>query len=281
MYSYPINYNEPLFRPPAEAFSSIIQITLGCSWNRCAFCEMYSSKKFRIREFNKIQTDIRTLAAAEGHSKKIFLADGNAFVLKADRLLQIINELKTHYKRIQRISSYALPKDILNKTSSELIALREAGLKLLYIGIESGDDEVLTMMNKGESYNSTLEGISKAHEAGFDTSVMVLNGLGGKHYSQQHAINSAKLINQISPKFLSTLTLSTPYGKAHFENKLDGKYSFQTERELAEELKLFIENITIDNAIFRSDHVSNQVVLKGVLSKDKQKLIDTIKQYLP
>ena len=280
MYPYPIKYNEPLFRPPAEAYSSIIQATLGCSWNQCAFCEMYTSKNFRIRKIEDIQADIKALATPERHSKKIFLADGNAFVLKADKLLRIINEINIHYGKIQRISSYALPKDISSKTTAELIAIRKAGLKLLYIGIESGDNEVLKLVNKGESYNSTFDGIAKAHEAGFDTSVMVLNGLGGRQYSQQHAINSAKLINQISPKFLSTLSLSMPYGQAHFEENFGGKYILQTELEIAEELKLFIENINIENAIFRSDHISNNVVLKGVLSKDKQKLIDTIKRYL-
>lgn len=278
MFFSPVKYNEPVFRPPAEANSSIIQATIGCSWNKCSFCEMYSSKSFRLRKLEEIHADIKALAAFNPNTRKIFLADGNAFVLKSNKLLEIISKIKLHYNRIQRISAYALPKDILSKTPSELIKLRHEGLKLLYIGIESGDDELLSYVNKGETYNTTLEGIKKAHEAGIDTSVMVLTGLGGRLYSRQHAINSAKIINLTNPKYLSTLTLSLPYGQPHFESKFKGEYIQQTENELAHELKVFIENLDVNNCIFRSDHVSNNIVLKGVLGKDKEMLLRQIEQ---
>lgn len=280
MFFSSINYDQPVFRPPGESLSSILQVTLGCSWNRCAFCEMYSSKQFHIRKFEDIRSDIRILAAAEGNAKKVFLADGNAFVLKTDKLLRIIKEINGHYKRVNRISSYALPTDIINKSKTELSELRQAGLKLLYIGIETGDDDLLRRINKSETYESTYQGINKAHEAGIDTSVMILTGLGGENYSRQHAINSAKLVNLLNPKFLSTLSLSLPLGQAHFEKKFNGTFIHQTKTELAEELKLFIENLTVESTIFRSDHVSNNIVLKGVLSKDKRKLIETIDKNL-
>jgi len=276
MFQRPIKYDEPVFRPPAEANSAIIQATLGCSWNKCAFCEMYTSKTFRVRKFADLQTDIKELAKYYQGVKKVFLADGNAFVLSANNLIPILQEINTTFGKLQRISSYALPKDILNKSSEELKELRNLGIKLLYIGIESGDDELLKLIHKSETCNSTIDGILKAQDAGIDVSVMVLNGLGGKKYSEQHALNSAKLISLTKPKFLSSLTLSFPFGQNHYKGKFNGEYIPQTIVELAKELRLLIENTDTNGTIFRSDHVSNNLVLKGILSKDKEELINTI-----
>lgn len=278
MFLNPITYHEPVFRPPGEANSVIIQATLGCTWNKCAFCEMYTSKNFKVRRQDEVLQEIEQLEKYYVGAKKIFLADGNAFVLSTHKLLPILKHINTCFGRIQRVSAYALPSDILNKSLDELKELKANGLKLLYIGIESGDDELLKLINKSETYNSTVNGILKAHEAGIDTSVMILNGLGGKNYSTQHALNSAKIINAINPKFLSTLTLSLPYGEQHFKNKFKGEYIQQSVPELFAELKLFIENIDAKNVIYRSDHVSNNLVLKGILSKDKAKLVSSIEK---
>lgn len=267
------SYNEPLFRPPAEAYSAIIQATLGCSWNSCAFCEMYTSKKFKIRKIDDLKPEIETLSKVYSGVKKVFLADGNAFVLSASHLLPILEEINRCFGKIQRVSSYALPKDILGKSESELKALRDLGLKLLYVGIETGDDELLQLINKGETYSSTVDGILKAQNAGIDTSIMILNGLGGRKYSQQHAINSAKIINRINPKYLSTLTLSFPFGEQHFENRFNGEYIPLTIVELFEELKTFLSLTDLNNVIYRSNHVSNNLNLQGTLSKDKENLI--------
>ena len=271
-----IKYNEPVFRPPAEAGSVILQATIGCSWNRCAFCEMYTSKKFKVRKIDDLKPEIEILSKINKGVKRVFLADGNAFVLSANNLIPILTEINRQFGKIQRISSYALPKDILNKSESELQGLKSLGLKLLYIGIETGDNELLKLLNKGETYNSTIDGILKAHEAGIDTSIMIINGLGGKKYSIQHAVNSATIINRINPKYLSTLTLSLPYGLEHFQNRFNGKYFPLTITELFKELKTFITHTELDSVIYRSDHISNKLVLKGILSKDKEKLIDSI-----
>jgi len=269
-------YNEPVFRPPAESNSAIIQATLGCSWNRCAFCEMYTSKKFKVRKIDELKPEIETLSKIYAGVKKVFLADGNAFVLSANNLIPIFAEINKQFGNLQRISSYALPKDILSKTENELKNLRELGLKLLYIGIETGDDELLTLINKGETFNSTLEGILKAQNAGIDTSIMIINGLGGKKYSDQHAQNSAKIINKVNPKYLSTLTLSLPYGLNHFQNKFVGEYIPLAVVELFEELRTFISLTELNNVIYRSNHVSNNLILRGILSKDKEGLIEQI-----
>lgn len=276
MLFIPIQYNEPVFRPPGEAQSAILQVTIGCSWNKCAFCEMYTSKKFSVRPFEQIKSDIGKLARIYSGSRKAFLADGNALVLSASKLVPILEEINSQFGKIQRISSYALPKDIIAKSGDELIQLRNLGLKLFYIGIETGDDELLQIINKGETFQSTVEGIKKAHSAGIETSIMIINGLGGKKYSHQHAVRSAEIINQINPKLLSTLTLSMPFGVDHFKNKFAGDYQQQSVKELFEELKLFIENLNVNNVIYRSDHVSNNLILKGVLSKDKDLLLNQI-----
>lgn len=274
----PIRYEEPVFRPPAEAYSAIIQATIGCSWNKCAFCEMYTTKEFRAKTFSEIQKDIKNLSSAYGPQvKKVFLADGDAFILSASRMIQILDEVNENFTRLARVSAYALPKNILQKTDEELLMIREKGLKLLYIGIESGDDELLNFLNKGENFETTYEGISKAHKAGFDTSIMIINGLGGKRYSEQHALNSARIINKLNPKFLSTLTLSFPFGPEHFKKRISFDYRQQSVVELLEELYLFIDNLDVSNVIFRSNHVSNNLALKGTLSKDKEKVLIDIK----
>ncbi len=272
----PIQYDEPVFRPPAEAYSAIIQATIGCSWNKCAFCEMYTSKKFRIKPFDEIKNDIKILGQAYPNARKLFLGDGDAFVLSADKLLPILKEINNNFTNPARISSYALPKNIINKTDEELKKLQGNGLKLLYIGIETGDDELLSFYNKGETHESTVQGIERAHNAGIDTSIMIINGLGGKKYSEQHALNSAKIINKLNPKFLSTLTLSFPFGPEHFGQRINFDFERQTVVEHLQELQFFLKNLDVKNVIFRSNHASNSLALKGNLSKDKEKVLSEI-----
>ncbi len=278
---YPgFSYHEPLFRPPAEAYSAILQVTIGCSWNRCAFCEMYTSKKFRVKEFDILKQEIKILHRIYNGTRKVFLADGDAFVLSANKLLPILHEINQEFGKLQRISCYALPKNILSKSKEELIALKEAGLNLLYIGIESGNDELLKRINKGETAESIVEGINRAQEAGINASVMILNGLGGKIFSEAHAIDSARIVNAIQPKYLSVLTLSLPFGQEHYKNKFEGNYEQQSLLELAKELQIFIEPLELQASIFRSNHVSNHLVLEGTLGKDKLKILEQIENAL-
>ena len=162
---FPIVYNEPLFRPPGEAYSVIFQVTIGCSWNKCAFCEMYTSKQFRVRPFEDVLTEIKQMASFYPEARKIFLGDGNAMVLSAGKLIPILNELNNHFPKLRQISCYALPKEILSKTEDELEELRKRKLSLLYIGLESGDNEILEIINKGETQQTSIEGILKAKDA--------------------------------------------------------------------------------------------------------------------
>lgn len=271
-----IEYNEPVFRPPSEANSLILQPTIGCSWNKCAFCEMYTSKQFKSRPIDDIILELREIAIFQKAIKKVFLADGNPLCLSTTKLLKLLTAIKENLPEVRRISSYALPSDILRKSDEELKELYEAGLKLLYVGIESGDDELLMLINKGETFKSTVVGLTKAQKAGFQNSVMIINGLGGTFYSSGHAVNTAKVLNEIQPYFVSTLVLSFPYGIEHFRKRFKGEYSEMQIKDLMIEMKILLENLNLKSSIFRSDHASNYLVLKGILEKDKVRLINEL-----
>jgi len=274
--SFPIEYSEPLFRPPSEADSLILQITNGCTWNKCSFCEMYSTKKFSVKKEEDIFKEIEEVSELIPDIRKIFLADGNPMVLATEKLKRILDKISKTFPKVRRVTTYALPRDIISKTPEELKLLQESGLKMIYVGIESGDDEVLKFINKGETYNSTVEGLLKAKEAGIKLSVIILEGVGGLKYSEQHAINSAKILNAIQPEFASVLVLSFPYGIEHYKQKFLGNYIPMTISNLLKEMRIFVENIQLQNTIFRSNHASNYLVLNGILNRDKLLFLDKI-----
>lgn len=273
---FPIAYDEPLFRPPSEARSLILQITLGCSWNKCSFCEMYTSKNFKPRKEEEIFKDIDAFTPYAHQIRKVFLADGDPLVLSTPRLLRILEKIKRTFPNLQRISTYASPTNLNNKSPEELKELQSAGLTLLYVGIESGDDEVLHCIQKGETFSSTVTGINKATAASMYSSVMIINGVGGKELTKQHAINSAKILNETQPKFASTLVLTAHKGMPHFKERYQGRFTQLNQQELFLEMQNFIQNLELKETIFRSDHASNNLVLKGILGRDKQVFLDKI-----
>lgn len=274
--NFPISYNEPLFRPPSEGRSLILQVTLGCSNNNCAFCDMYKSKSFKARKFEEIKQEIQEVAKLNHGFQKVFLADGDAFVLSTKKLLEICNEINFNFPKVRRISSYALPSNINKKSIEELKQLKNAGIEMLYIGLESGDNNVLEMVSKNETYQSSKDALLKLKKVGIKASVMILTGLGGNKYSQQHAINSAKLLNETNPEYVSTLVLSFPYGIEKYIKLFKGDFEEMKTIDLLIELKIFMENLNLNNSIFRSDHASNYLILKGILNKDKQKFLQQI-----
>jgi radical SAM superfamily enzyme YgiQ (UPF0313 family) len=276
MNHFPIKYNEPLFRPPSEADSLILQVTYGCTWNRCSFCEMYTSKTFTAKTEEDILREIQSVAAIHPDVRKVFLADGNPMALSAKRLLKILSAIKQSFPKVRRVSTYALPRDILAKTKEELKELKEAGLNLVYVGIESGDDEVLQMMDKGETFSSIKTGLLLAKEAGIKLSVIILEGVGGLKYSEQHALNSAKILNEIQPEFASVLVLSFPFGIERYIQRFQGEYIPMDIPALLNEMKIFISNIDLNGTIFRSNHASNYLVLNGILSRDKELFLEKI-----
>jgi len=237
---------------------------------------MYALKKFAVRPEEEVFSEIDKMAEFFPGTRKVFLADGNAVVLGTTKLLKILQYLKLKFPFLNRISSYAIPKDLKNETIEELMALQEAGLKLIYVGVETGDDQLLKLLNKGETVASTSSSMNKIKEAGIKCSVMIINGLGGRKFSRQHASNSAKVINQIQPEYLSTLVLSFPFGVGHFRTKFGGEFVEMNILDLLEEQKLFISNLALKETVFRSDHASNYLVLKGILNRDQNILLNKL-----
>lgn len=274
----PLHYIEPLYRPPSEARSLILQVTNGCSWNHCTFCEMYTQpqKSFRPKAQQEIERELEHVAAAGQPVRRVFLADGDAMTLSFRRLRLIMDSINRHLPGVQRVSSYCLPRNIRRKSVDELAELREMGLTLFYVGCESGDDLVLERVSKGETYDSSRDALSKIKAAGARSSIMILNGLGGKRYSEQHARNSARLMNDAQPDYLSTLVVSFPLGMERFLAGFAGEFQPLEQADLFQEMRWLLEDLELENTIFRSDHASNYLVLKGTLGRDKQKLLDTV-----
>ena len=268
-------YVEPLYRPPSEARSLIVQVTNGCSWNRCTFCEMYTQpqKAFRAKPQADIEAELAAVAREGYAPRRVFLADGDAMVLSHRRLRDILGAVRRHLPATQRVSSYCLPRNVRRKSVEELAELRELGLGLVYVGCESGDDTVLERVSKGETFESSLAALEKLHAAGIDTSVMILNGLGGRRYSRQHAERSAELMNAAQPAYLSTLVVSFPLGPKRFEAGFRGEFEPLDQRGLFEEMRRMLERLELRNTVFRSDHASNYLVLKGVLGRDRERLL--------
>ena len=271
-------YIEPVFRPPSEAQSLILPVTNGCSWNECTFCEMYTQPQKKFRPFPQEEIEAFLQRAAGQYSiKRVFLADGDAMVLSTKRLLAILEAIRRYLPSVDRVSSYCLPSNVKNKSVDELKELHDAGLKMAYIGCESGDDEVLRLVNKSETFASSLACLQKLGDAGIKRSVMILNGLGGKKLSPQHALNSARLMNAAPPEFLSTLVVSFPLGMQRFQNRF-ADFEILTQQELFLELQYLISELDLPNTVFRSDHASNYLVLKGRLGRDKPRLLAEIQQ---
>jgi len=277
-----IAYVEPVFRPPSEAYSLILQVTNGCSWNQCTFCEMYTQpqKKFRFKPQEQIEAELVAAVASGMPVRRIFLADGDAMSLSFRRLKLIMQSINRHLPGVQRVSSYCLPRNLKNKTVDELAELNGMGLSLFYVGCESGDDLVLQRVNKGESFATSLAALRKIKAAGAKSTVMILNGMGGTKYSKQHAVNSARLMNAAQPEYLSTLVVSFPAGEERYQRGFGGEFEALDQPGLFQEMRWLLENLELDNTIFRSDHASNYLVLKGVLGKDKARLLQTVRAAL-
>lgn len=275
--SFPVSYTEPVFRPPSEAHSLILPVTNGCSWNQCTFCEMYTDeqKKFRARDEKQVLEEIRR-SGEQLIVQRVFLADGDAMVLPTRRLLTILEAIREHMPTVERVTSYCLPRNLKRKSVEELRELREAGLAMLYVGAESGDDQVLERVNKGETHESTEQALTKAGDAGILRSVMILNGLGGKSLSEQHARNSARLMNATQPEFVSTLVVSFPQGMERYRDRFPD-FEPLDQQSLFLELQQFIQELDLRDSVFRSDHASNALVLKGTLGADKERILEQVK----
>ena len=275
-----MQYYGNVFRPPSEARSLIIQATVGCTHNKCSFCYMYKDDNFIIRPLEDIKKDLIEMSQYGSYWRRIFLADGDALVLKTSDLLEILKTIKQYYPNIERVSSYATAGDINRKSIEELKALRDAGLEMLYIGFESGDDEILRKINKGLTYKDYVSAMAKCKEVGFKTSITIIAGLGGVELMEQNAKGTAKIISETKPDYVSYLTMRIYKNTPLYLDYINGKFNMPNAEEILQEMKIFLENVDSEGTIFRSNHASNYVLLAGTLNEDKKGLIEAIDKTL-
>lgn len=233
-------------------------------------------KRFSVKPEEDVKKEIEWFSRHYDGIQRVFLADGDVVALSTRRLLNILNTIREYLPEVTRVASYCSPRNVANKSDEELKTLFDAGLKQVYVGAESGDDFVLESINKGETHQSTVEALNRLGDAGIKRSVMIINGVGGTKFSEQHALNSALLANETQPEFLATLVLNLPNGEARFQQGYNGQFIKMTQHERFREIRQFVGALELKSTIFRSDHASNQLVLKGTLGKDKQRLLDLI-----
>lgn len=274
-----MEYEGIVYRPPSEAQSLIIQATIGCAHNTCLFCAMYRGKQFRVRAMEEIKADIAEGARLYGrYVDRVFLADGDALAMPTDQMVEILSFVRQRLPHLRQISSYATAQDLLAKSPQELEAIREAGLDLLYIGAESGDDQVLHSMAKGVTSQQLAEAGVKAHQAGFRTSVTLISGLGSRERLVQHATESARLISAMKPEFLGFLTLMVEEGAPLTKLVRQGKFQLLEPDEVMKEMELFLRAVDSQGTVFRANHASNYVNLRGTLNQDRETLLAAIAQ---
>jgi radical SAM superfamily enzyme YgiQ (UPF0313 family) len=282
LFGYSNHLEPPVYRPPSEARSLILQATLGCSHNQCTFCASYRTKQFHAKPFETFRAEVEQLARKQGYRpRRIFIADGDAFVLKSERLKRILNLLYTEFPTLERVSIYASALNVKQKTDAELQEIHEAGLNLIYIGLESGDDEVLAHVRKGVNNQEHIDTCLRLKKAGFVLSPIIILGLGGKDRTSEHAQNTAATINEINPPFLAALTLMlVPGTELHNEAK-QGKFHPLDPLETLQELNILLKELSnLSNCIFRTNHASNYLPLRGILSRDQNNLLQTIDRVL-
>ena len=282
-----MRYAGNVFRPPSEAESLLLQVTIGCSHNRCGFCAMYRDKEFRVRKLEHVLEDIRTAREHCGPDvRRAFLCDGDAMVLPTDHLLKVLGALEEAFPELQRVGIYANARDILKKPDEELRELFRHKLSIFYIGLESGSDRILAWIEKGATAAEMVAAVQKAQAAGMKASVIYLLGLGGRKLWRENAIESARAVSQMNPSYLSALTVTvipgTPLAAARDMTELSDnsdrvpsrtRFELPSPEEFALELKLFLEHVDVKATVFRSNHASNYVPLAGRLPKDKARLI--------
>lgn len=275
-----MRYEGTVYRPPSEASSLIIQLTIGCARNTCTFCAMYKDKNFRVRDLQEVVEDLEMARKYYARIKvrRIFLADGDALIVKTADLLYILGKCKEYFPEVERISVYGAPKDIIHKTPEELKQLKEAGLDMVYMGLESGDDEVLKEVKKGVTSAEMIEAGQKVRAAGMILSMTIISGLGGKKRMREHALNSARVISAIKPEFVGFLTLLLEPGTPMYEQYREGKLDLLSPEEVLDETQLFIENVDAEGTVFRANHASNYIPLAGTLNAEKQKILEQIKR---
>ncbi|MFL6496936.1 MAG: radical SAM protein [Nitrososphaera sp.] len=273
-------YDYPLYRPPSEAGSTIFQVTLGCSFNKCSFCNMYRTKEYVERPWEEIKSEIDMVVKFYPDTRRIFLADGDALNLPKDRMVEILQYLKQNFPRLERISCYAMPKNILQKGDQELAELRAAGLQMMYIGIESGNDIVLKKVTKGATYKTILQACQRVRAHNYVMSCMVILGLGGKTYTREHIADTAQILSESSPDYVGALTLHLEEGIYNeFMSKFSEQFIPLDDLDVLDELEALIYGFQPSRqVIFRANHASNVYSIGGTMPQDREKLLTLIRK---
>ncbi len=278
---FPVKYEGDIYRPPSEAGSLILQATIGCSHNRCTFCAMYKQKRYRERELDELKQEIAAAGQTWPGTRRVFLADGNALAMESGRLCSALQALNEAFPLLERVSLYANPQDLLHKESSELAKMRRLKLEMIYLGIESGSNAVLRSVNKGATPEEIARGAARVKEAGIPLSVTVINGLAGLEGWEQHARESAVLLNKIDPDYLGLLSLMVIPGTPIYRRVKEGSLTLPAPWDVIHEIRLMVEQLSsLNNCIFRANHASNYLPLKAVLSRDREALLEALDELL-
>ena len=269
-------YEGDIYRPPSEAGSLLVQVTIGCAWNKCTFCSMYKGKKFRIRSIDEVKADLRSALPYRGRFKRVFLCDGDALVLPTPFLTEVLDEIKRLFPEVEAVRIYASARDVLRKKPDELKALAALGLDMAYVGLESGSDKVLAAVNKGNTKQEAIDSAALMREAGIKQSVMIIAGLGGEAMSREHILETADALNKMQPEYLGMLVLhfgmdSPP---AYLHDEEDPR--LPSSKLVLAETRLLLENLELSDCLFTSAHVSNYYYLKGRLPHDQPRLLEQI-----
>ena len=271
-----MRYYGSVYRPPSEAYSLIVQVTYGCSHNTCAFCSMYKEKRFALRPLEEVLEDYRMARQMYRRVDKVFLADGDALVRRAEELYVILDTVRELFPECQRVTSYASPASIRIRTEEELRTLRAKGLTMVYMGLESGCDEVLTLMRKGHTAAEIVAMGQKVRSCGIALSVTAITGLGGPELLERHAVETAEAFNAMNPEYIGMLTLMVEPETPLYDWLQEGKFHLLDQPQVLRETRLLVERLDSPGSVFRMNHASNYLVLKGTLNQDRDAMLRTI-----
>ena len=275
-----MRYQGMVYRPPSEAYSLIVQVTYGCSHNTCAFCSMYKEKRFALRPLHEVLEDFQMARQRYRSVRRIFLADGDALIRKASELYTILDTIRELFPECERVTSYASPSSIRLRTDEELQILRAKGLTMVYMGLESGSDKVLTLMRKGHPAAEIIEMGQKVRRNGMALSVTAITGLGGPELLEEHAVKTAEALSRMKPEYIGLLTLLFELPTPLMRDWQEGRFYLMNPIEIAHETLILLEHIDSEGSIFRANHASNYVNLAGTLNRDRDAMCQRLRQAL-
>lgn len=274
-----MRYEGNIFRPPSEAYSLLVQVTIGCTHNKCTFCSMYKDKKFRVRDLDEVIQDLKWAKEHYRRVERIFLCDGDALALSNNRLMPILEFISDNFPECERVTVYGRAKDALKKTDEEMRQLYEAGIKMVYLGAESGSEKVLKDINKGETRQELIDGVKKIEASGMKASVTFISGLAGKDGWEDHAIQTGTMISEMQPSYVGLLTLMVEPGVPMADDIQSGKLRLLSAEEVMAETLLMLQNTNVQkDCVFRSNHASNYVSLRGTLPADREKMMALLRK---